>query len=250
MARPFKCRRVAFMPGVTFFKPAGIPLRMLEEVRLTVEEAEAIRLKDLEGLEQEEGANKMNISRPTFQRILASAHQKMADALLNGKSIRIEGGNFEISPRHGLSESKQSEVKLMKIAAITDDGKTISQHFGRAPYYMVLTVEDGKITGKEKRDKAGHHTFTGHHEGAGHHGGHPAQGEPHGFDAGAQARHAGMMNNIADCQVLIAGGMGWGAYESLKSRDIEAIVTDVANIEEAAGRYLEGKLPNLMERLH
>lgn len=58
MARPFKCRRVAFVPGVTFFKPAGIPLRALEEIRLTVEEAEAIRLKDLEGLEQEEGDEK------------------------------------------------------------------------------------------------------------------------------------------------------------------------------------------------
>jgi hypothetical protein len=64
-----------------------------------VEEAEAIRLKDLQGLEQEEGAEKMNISRPTFQRVLASARQKMADALLNGKAIRIEGGNFEMSPR-------------------------------------------------------------------------------------------------------------------------------------------------------
>ena len=99
MPRPLKCRRVDFIPEVTYFKPAGIPLRALEEVRLTVEEAEAIRLKDLEGLEQEEGAQKMNISRPTFQRVLASARQKIADALLNGKAIRIEGGNFEMSPR-------------------------------------------------------------------------------------------------------------------------------------------------------
>lgn len=98
MARPLKCRRVAFMPGITFFKPAGTPLRALEEVQLTVEEAEALRLKDLEGLEQQKGAEKMNISRPTFQRVLASARQKTADALLNGKAIRIEGGNFEISP--------------------------------------------------------------------------------------------------------------------------------------------------------
>ncbi|MFC2022702.1 DUF134 domain-containing protein [Chloroflexota bacterium] len=98
MARPSKCRRVASMPGVTFFKPTGISLSALEEVQLTVEEAEAIRLKDLEGLEQEEGAEKMNISRPTFQRTLASARQKIANALLNGKAIRIEGGNFEISP--------------------------------------------------------------------------------------------------------------------------------------------------------
>jgi predicted DNA-binding protein (UPF0251 family) len=97
MARPYKCRRVAFMPGVTYFKPAGIPLRDLEEIRLSVEEAEALRLKELERLEQEQGAEKMNISRQTFQRILASARQKVVDALLNGKAIRIEGGNFEIS---------------------------------------------------------------------------------------------------------------------------------------------------------
>jgi predicted DNA-binding protein (UPF0251 family) len=98
MPRPPKCRRVAFLPEATYFKPAGIPLRALTEVRLSVEEAEAIRLKDLEGLEQEPSAQKMNISRPTFQRVLTSARQKMADALLNGKAIRIEGGNFEIEP--------------------------------------------------------------------------------------------------------------------------------------------------------
>jgi predicted DNA-binding protein (UPF0251 family) len=71
----------------------------LEEVGLLVEEAEAIRLKDLEGLEQEECAQKMNISRSTFSRILDSARQKIADALLNGKAIRIEGGNFEMAVR-------------------------------------------------------------------------------------------------------------------------------------------------------
>ena len=97
MPRPPKCRRVAFLPNVTYFKPAGIPLRALQEVQLSVEEAEAIRLKDLESLEQEEGAERMNISRPTFQRVLASARQKMADALLNGKAIRIEGGSFEMA---------------------------------------------------------------------------------------------------------------------------------------------------------
>jgi len=84
------------MPEVTYFKPAGIPLRALEEVRLSIEEVEAIRLKDMEGFEQESGAEKMNISRPTFQRILTSARQKIADALLNGKAIRIDGGNFEM----------------------------------------------------------------------------------------------------------------------------------------------------------
>ena len=100
MPRPAKCRRVAFIPGVTYFKPAGIPLRFLEEIRLSIEEAEAVRLKDLEDLEQEQCAEKMNISRPTFQRVLESARRKIADALLNGKAIRIEGGNFEMAPLH------------------------------------------------------------------------------------------------------------------------------------------------------
>jgi predicted DNA-binding protein (UPF0251 family) len=99
MSRPPKSRRVAYIPEVTYFKPAGIPLRVLEEVRLSIEEAEALRLKDLEGLEQEQGAEKMKVSRPTFQRELASARQKMADALLNGKAIRIDGGNFEMTWR-------------------------------------------------------------------------------------------------------------------------------------------------------
>lgn len=97
--RPPRCRRVSFVPEATYFKPAGVPMRILEEIPLSVDEAEAIRLKDLEGLEQEEGADKMGISRPTFQRILASARQKVADALLNGKAIRIEGGNFELVVR-------------------------------------------------------------------------------------------------------------------------------------------------------
>lgn len=132
----------------------------------------------------------------------------------------------------------------MKIATISEDGTTVSQHFGRAPYYLVITVEDGKVVSKEQRDKAGHHTFSA--------GQHPdtAPGERHGYDAGAQSRHATMAQSISDCQVLIAGGMGWGAYESLKGRGIETIITDVENIEEAVRLYVEGKLPNLMELLH
>jgi len=132
----------------------------------------------------------------------------------------------------------------MKIAAISEDGATISQHFGRAPLYVVATVENGKVVSKEKRNKAGHHTFSG--------GEHPetAPGEKHGYDAGAQSRHAQMAQSIDDCQVLLAGGMGWGAYDSLKSRGIETIITDVNDIDEAVTIYLQGKLPNLMERLH
>src|SRR3989344_8908659 len=96
MVRPRLCRRVRFNPDVTYFKPRGIPLRELEEVILPVDEYEAVRLKDLEGLEQEECAKKMNISQPTFHRLVLSARKKIADAIINGKGIIIEGGNFKI----------------------------------------------------------------------------------------------------------------------------------------------------------
>jgi predicted DNA-binding protein (UPF0251 family) len=99
MGRRQLCRRVSSIPPVGYFKPAGIRLSDLEEVNLFIEEAEAIRLKDLEGLEQEECAEKMSISRTTFSRVLNSAHSKIADALLNGKAIRIEGGNYEMAVR-------------------------------------------------------------------------------------------------------------------------------------------------------
>ncbi len=132
----------------------------------------------------------------------------------------------------------------MKIAAISEDGFTISQHFGRAPLYVVITVEEGKIVNKETRAKAGHHTFAAQPHAD------PAPGERHGYDAGSQARHTSMAQTISDCQVLLAGGMGWGAYESMRSYNIEPVVTDVESIEEAVHLYLDGRLTNLMERLH
>ncbi|MFH1756292.1 MAG: DUF134 domain-containing protein [Candidatus Latescibacterota bacterium] len=96
MARPFKCRRVAFQPEVQYFKPRGILVRELDEVVLTVDEYEAIRLADLEGLYQEKAARKMNVSRQTFGNILSAAHKKIADGLINGKAIKIHGGVVEM----------------------------------------------------------------------------------------------------------------------------------------------------------
>jgi predicted DNA-binding protein (UPF0251 family) len=114
MVRPQKCRRVSSIPGVTYFKPAGIPLRELAEVQLTVEEAESLRLKDIEDLDQEQCAERMNVSRPTFQRVLESARRKVADALLNGKAIRIGGGNFETAPAlcgHACGHMRDVEIQ-------------------------------------------------------------------------------------------------------------------------------------------
>lgn len=97
MPRPPKCRRVEQFPGFTFFKPWGIPMSELSEVVLSVEELEAIRLRDLVGIDHEECAEKMSVSRPTFHRILAAARQKVAHALVNGAALRITGGNFELA---------------------------------------------------------------------------------------------------------------------------------------------------------
>jgi len=96
MARPRNCRRVGSMPQSDYFKPRGIPLSMLEEVVLTVDEFEAVRLADFEGLYQEQAAGKMRVSRPTFGRIVESAHKKVAEALVQGKALKIEGGEFEM----------------------------------------------------------------------------------------------------------------------------------------------------------
>jgi len=96
MPRPKKQRWVRFEVGVKYFKPAGTPMRFLQEVRLTHDEVEALRLKYYEDLEQEEAAKKMNVSRPTFHRILRSALKKITDFLINGKALRVEGGNYRV----------------------------------------------------------------------------------------------------------------------------------------------------------
>jgi predicted DNA-binding protein (UPF0251 family) len=85
---------VEFLPPVTYYKPAGVPLRELDEVVLTVEEFEALRLKDMDGLEQVQCAERMGIARTTFQRILYAARYKVTEALVKGKAIRIEGGEY------------------------------------------------------------------------------------------------------------------------------------------------------------
>jgi len=84
------------VPKVSYFKPAGIPMYQLNEVELTIEEIEALRLKDIEGLDQNTCALQMEVSRSTFQRVLLSARSKVADALLNGKALKITGGNFSV----------------------------------------------------------------------------------------------------------------------------------------------------------
>ena len=97
MPRPRKCRCVMHEPSALYFKPRGIPMVCLEQVQLTFDELEAIRLNDLEGLGQIASAEKMQISQPTLHRTLVSARKKIADALVNGKALKIEGGTYKLT---------------------------------------------------------------------------------------------------------------------------------------------------------
>jgi uncharacterized protein len=97
MPRPKRCRFIGCKPCSNYFKPRGIPLFELEEINITLDEFEAIRLADLEGLYQEKAAKKMNISRPTFTRLIESAHKKIADAIVKGKALKIDGGVYKMA---------------------------------------------------------------------------------------------------------------------------------------------------------
>ncbi len=136
------------------------------------------------------------------------------------------------------------KVAAGKIAAITDDGKTISQHFGRAAYYLVATIENGQIVNRELRNKLGHAHFVNQP--------HPEEqpGQQHGMDAASHNKHLQMAEVIADCQALLCRGMGMGAYESMKVSGIRPVVTDIASIDEAVMAYVEGSIVDQVERLH
>ncbi|HEY3314958.1 MAG TPA: DUF134 domain-containing protein [Bacillota bacterium] len=287
MVRPRKVRRVAFLPGVTYFKPQGIPLRHLDEVRIGVDEVEALRLRSLEGLDQEEAASRMGVSRQTFQRVLEEAYRKVAEGIILGKALRIEGGDYEqvplkLSCRHcghsweqtlaGSTEvacprcdgvltdfvrgcrmqtEKKEDQKMTKIAVVSDDGKTVSAHFGRAELYVVVTAEEAKVTGREVRPKVAHgHGHAGGHGPHEEHGQADGHGPGHGFDPASEDIHTRMAGSIDDCQVVLAGGMGFGAFESLKARGLNPIITDIRDIDQAAQAYLDGTIRNLTEKLH
>ena len=132
---------------------------------------------------------------------------------------------------------------MTKIACITDDGKTISQHFGRALYYLVFTVENGAIVAREMRDKLGHQQFAANEVQS-------APGALHGVDPASQDKHVSMAQAIADCEALLCRGMGYGAYQSMEQVGIKPVVTDIADVESAALAYVQGELVDHTELLH
>jgi transcriptional regulator with XRE-family HTH domain/predicted Fe-Mo cluster-binding NifX family protein len=149
----------------------------------------------------------------------------------------------ELGGRHFSPETMKKEI-TMKIAAITEDGKTISQHFGRAPYYLVLTIEEGKIVNREMRDKLGHNQFSSQEHAK------ESHGADHGADSASHNKHVSMAEAIADCKAVLCGGMGMGAYESMRRLNIQPVVTDLSDIETAAQAFIDGKLVDHTELLH
>lgn len=135
------------------------------------------------------------------------------------------------------------ENEKINIAAVTDDGVTISQHFGRAKFYEVISVEKGKVVKRERREKPGHHNFA--HESHRHH-----QGEEHGFDEHSHNKHVSMVEAIKDCQILLARGMGSGAYHSMLQLNIKPMVTDITNIDEAVQAVINNTIVDHTEKLH
>ncbi|MEN6461484.1 MAG: DUF134 domain-containing protein [Syntrophomonas sp.] len=179
MPREAKCRRVEFIPPVKVFKPVGVPLSSLEEVVLKVEEIEAIRLKSHLDLEQEECARMMQISRPTFQRILSEAYSKVADALSNGKGIRIEGGSYclgngycrrrdsKLSPmencefydadlevKQRLNQDQTLPNNLIAVASVgTTPASLLEERFGRCTHFLLWNPDSDEYSYLEKQHK-------------------------------------------------------------------------------------------------
>jgi predicted Fe-Mo cluster-binding NifX family protein len=131
----------------------------------------------------------------------------------------------------------------VKIAIATDDGRTVSAHFGRAGYYAVLTVEDGVVVAREMRPK-----FSPHASGVGTHEG--RESGRHGVGPASDARHDQMAAAVADCSVVICGGMGQGAYDRMTANGIRPIVTDLQDVDEAAIECACGRIIDHVERLH
>lgn len=165
MPRPRKCRRIVGTPRVTYFKPQGIPMTELDEVTLSYEGHEALRFADLEGMNQEEAARSMGVSRHTFGRILAEARRAVAEAVIRGMALRIQGGVYEVAGCHRETAVRRvvcerggafdgfvdhpiqplvKECNMSRIA-ITSEGPglddLVDPRFGRAAGFVVVDLE-------------------------------------------------------------------------------------------------------------
>ncbi|MCP4753321.1 MAG: DUF134 domain-containing protein [Proteobacteria bacterium] len=235
MTRPKSLRSIENIPEVTWFKPSGVQMRFLEEVSLTLDEIEAIRLADLEGEYQEKVAKKMNISRQTVGRILSSAHKKIAEALVLGKAIRMEGGQVQVrteGPRfcgdgdernHGSIGKRPTEASASTSTA-NDGGKIavtamgpeldseVDVKFGRARFLIVIDLKNETTEVLDNLE-------------AGDGGQMGIRTSKRVIDAGAGA--------------VIAGNVGGKALQKLAESGIKIFLVDGGTVREAIDQYIK-----------
>lgn len=205
---------------------------------LGADEMEALRLSDLIGLDQTEAALHMNISQSTFQRILTVARRKAAASLVSGQPLTVArawDADMNAMPIHRQHKEKTGGTRMVtRIALPTDDGTTLCQHFGRAHYYKVVEITDGKVTSSELRDKFAHVHGEEHH------------GES---DASHEEIHGRMADAAHGCDVIIAGGMGGGAMNALTASGYTVMQTDISSLDEIVESYRSGTFVNLAGRV-
>lgn len=224
MARPTKSRRVCHFPeNVEFFSTDGAKGA---PIILTVDEFETIRLIDREGLSQEECGIQLDVGRTTAQRIYESARRKLADALVSGRSIKIEGGNFIICNGNAdfcykknclnreihIKYKIEKDENIMRIAVTYENGN-IFQHFGHTEQFKLYDVQDSKIVKAEIVD---------------------TNGSGHGALAGVLS--------ALKADVLICGGIGAGAQNALNDAGIKLYGGVSGNADEAVNAFISGKL--------
>lgn len=210
MPRPSRCRRIEQLPVYRSFSPDDVA--SAENVRMTVDEFEAIRLLDNEGLTQEACAARMNISRTTVTAIYDSARKKLADVLVNGKQLLITGGCCEFLPVEIKQSIIEKKKNTMRIAATYENGE-IFQHFGHCEHFKLYDVENGSIQNGQIID---------------------ANGSGHGALAG--------FLQAAKVDALICGGIGRGAQMALEDAGIKYYGGVQGNADEAAMALVNGTL--------
>lgn len=213
MPRPCCKKNIASSTQQSVFKPAGVPHQTLEEVVLSLDELEALRLADLEGLYHDAAARAMGVSRQTFGRIIESARRKTAEALVGSKALRIEGGNVRLKTRG---------EETMKIA-VPSKGNEIDQHFGHCEKYSVYTVEGASIISEETM----------------------ASTVSCGCKSGIAATLA--ENGV---KILVAGGIGDGAIRVLSANGIKTIKGAKGTARAAVEQYLRGELADSGDTCH
>jgi predicted DNA-binding protein (UPF0251 family)/predicted Fe-Mo cluster-binding NifX family protein len=241
MARPTCPRKVGYLAGITYFKPVGVKTADVKEVVLGYDEVEAIRLKNLQGLSQEEAAEEMNVSQPTLHRLLSSAYNKMTDAIVNGKALRIEGGNVNI-PETSLPDCGKGREcqRLQRKETSRPKDDRVS---GAETTKVVITSIDGTMEGMVD-ERFGRARMLIVYD--------PTKGVTETIENTAQrslAQGAGMQTaqNILSLgiKVVITGHLGPNAFKALEAAGVEAYTAVNMTASIAVKRYQEG----LLERL-